>query len=436
MPVVRITAVLLAVCLAAPACRAQPSSAAGDATAWRADLRYLVEQITTRHPDPYHHTPREVFDREVASLRDRLDGMRGDQAAVALVRIAALTGDGHTRLGPAAAPRYPFELEWLDGAWRVTRAAGEARSLLGGRVVAIGRVAADSAWTLARALVPAAESEGFSRFLAGRLLANAQVLRGLGIAWSAERVTLRVARDDGATREAELTADGLDADWDEAGGAPPLSRTADMRRAALRWAVVPGTGTAYVTWNHYLMRDARGVFGDSARAVFRSLDSAGVDRVVLDLRWNLGGDFTRGREYVLAELRRREWLLRPGALYVLIGRRTNSAAMVNAVDLKLAAGAILVGEPTGARPNSYSEAGFFRLPNSGLEGTVSICRYDLWPEDVPGVPPDRAAPPTWPDHRDGRDAALEWILAQPPPDPGAAPARGGARLTPPCRRDR
>jgi hypothetical protein len=195
-----------------------------------------------------------------------------------------------------------------------------------------------------------------------------------------------------------------------------------------------GSRTGYVSFNSYLTGQSRGDFGALTRGVFKEMDTASVDRVIIDLRWNGGGDFTRGREFVLAELRKRERWLKPRALYVLTGRRTFSAAMVNTVDFKRAAGAILVGEPTGARPNSYSETGFFQLPNSGVQATVSICRYEAWPEDVPGVPPDRLIPPTWADYRDGRDAALEWILAQPAPDPSAAPFQQTEKLTPPCRR--
>lgn len=126
--------------------------------------------------------------------------------------------------------------------------------------------------------------------------------------------------------------------------------------------------------------------------------------------------------------------MRPRAFYVLTGRRTFSAAMVNSVDFKRAAGAILVGEPTGARPNSYSETGAFRLQNTGVMATVSICRYEAWPEDVAGVPPDQLIPPTWKDYRDGRDAALEWTIGQPPPDPAAPPFARKTTLMPPCKR--
>lgn len=53
------------------------------------------------------------------------------------------------------------------------------------------------------------------------------------------------------------------------------------------------------------------------------------------------------------------------------------AAMTNAVDFRREFGAILVGEPTGARPNQYQESGNFTLPNSGLRITVSTRYYQF-----------------------------------------------------------
>jgi hypothetical protein len=329
----------------------------------------------------------------------------------------------------------PIEIDWLDGAWRVVRTTIAHRPLLGVTVVGLDETSMDAAYQRASVLVARHESEGFSRFVAARLLTNADVLDALGISTNRGRLRVNGTTDAGDARSVVVEAGPRPApdEWIDP-APPPLARQPEMRQAAFAWRQVPGSRTAYVAFNAYRLDGSRGDFGGIVKRLFGEMDAAAIDRLVLDLRWNGGGDFTRGRQYVLGEIRKRDRWSKPRALYVLAGRRTFSAAMVNSVDFKLAAGAILVGEPTGARPNSYSETGSFSLPRTGAQGTVSICRYDLWPEDVPGVPPDRSIPPTWADYRDGRDAALEWILEQPMPDPDAAPFSGTATLTPPCRR--
>ena len=97
----------------------------------------------------------------------------------------------------------------------------------------------------------------------------------------------------------------------------------------------------------------------------------------------------------------------------MIGPGTFSAAMVNALDLRIKSNATLVGEPTGARPNSYSEHGDFRLPNSGLRVSYSTQHYRFGEDSATAVEPDQRIEPKWEEFRSGRDAVLDWILAQP-----------------------
>ena len=86
--------------------------------------------------------------------------------------------------------------------------------------------------------------------------------------------------------------------------------------------------------------------------------------------------------------------------------------MMNALQLREQMQAILVGEPTGARPNSYSEAASFTLPNSHFQVQYSRLYYHLVPGNPDGVIPDKVLPPTWSDYQAGTDAALEWAIHQ------------------------
>ena len=97
--------------------------------------------------------------------------------------------------------------------------------------------------------------------------------------------------------------------------------------------------------------------------------------------------------------------------YVIIGNRTFSAAMNNAVQFRDEAHAVLVGQPIGERPNSYQERRSFRLPNSRLEVSVSTQFYKFVPDDAPNqVVPDQRIETKWEDFVAGRDPVLEWIL--------------------------
>jgi hypothetical protein len=164
--------------------------------------------------------------------------------------------------------------------------------------------------------------------------------------------------------------------------------------------------TTYVSFRGY---DS---LGDRARPLFQSIDRHPPKRLVIDMRQNGGGDFFEGREHMVNPVKKRPSVNQKGRLFVIVGRRTFSAAMVNAIDFRKQTNAILVGEPIGERPNSYSENDEMTLPNSRLVVSYSTEYYKFLDEDVPAVMPDHRIDPTWPDFQAGRDPVMEWILAQ------------------------
>ena len=156
---------------------------------------------------------------------------------------------------------------------------------------------------------------------------------------------------------------------------------------------MPDGKTVYANFRRYdsLERDAR--------ALFDLVDESKATRLVIDLRQNGGGDFFKGRRSLVERIKRRPAINAKGHLYVLIGRKTFAAALANAVDFRKDTQAILVGEPIGERPNSYSENDEMTLPNSKLVVSYSTRYYRFVDEDVPAVLPDVRIDPTWPDFK-------------------------------------
>ena len=167
--------------------------------------------------------------------------------------------------------------------------------------------------------------------------------------------------------------------------------------------------TLYVNFRGYenLARNADHLFGE--------LDRLRPARLIIDLRDNGGGDYEKGRRLLIDPIKQRPWINSRGRLFVMIGRGTFSAAMVNAVDFDVMTEALLVGEPIGEQPNSYQEVRQFTLPNSGLTVGVSTKWYAFVPGDAANeVRPDIVAPPRWDDWLSPRDSAVERVLQMQP----------------------
>jgi hypothetical protein len=127
---------------------------------------------------------------------------------------------------------------------------------------------------------------------------------------------------------------------------------------------------------------------------------------VVDVRSNTGGDSTVDDPLIRGLESRPAWRQR-GRLFALTGGLTFSSGMWTANDLRRL-GAILVGGPTGGKPNSYGNVRNFSLPNSGLPVSYSTTYFRIIEDaDPPSLLPELPVDPTLADYRSGRDPVLE-----------------------------
>ena len=96
---------------------------------------------------------------------------------------------------------------------------------------------------------------------------------------------------------------------------------------------------------------------------------------------------------------------------MLIGRRTFSSAILNALDMKKQTAALFAGEPTGGKPNHYGEVQSFKLPRSGLAVTYSVKYFKVIDGDPDSLVPDIRVPLNFAEFRAGKDPVLERVLA-------------------------
>jgi hypothetical protein len=382
------------------------------ATQWQEDLEYLASRLPELHGDAFHTVSEERFEAAVEAFAGRLPSLNGHEAAVGLQEIVALVGDGHTYLQiPAALRRYPIRLYWFGDELRVTHVVTGQEQLLGGRVLAIGDLDVQEADARARRQIARNENEYYVLSNTAYFLTIAEVVHATGISPDlASTWTIETSDGERATVSLAPVAPEETPGWVSASASEPLFR---QRPAETLWfEVLPESRTLYVSFRAY---PPRAEFDEFVREVFEAAERGESARLVIDLRQNGGGDFTTVRDLLLPRLREHR-LNQEGRLFVAIGRRTFSAAMTNAADFLRETNAILVGEPTGARPNGWQEGRRLTLPNSGLTVSYSVAYYEFLDEDLPAVMPHRHIDETWADFRSGTDPVLEWIESRGLPD--------------------
>ena len=393
------------------ACGSQSATTQVSPEAWRADLRELARELPRRHANAFHTVSAQQFAAEVAELDAAIPHLNADESLVRLMRIVASVGDGHTHLdAPPSWPRYPVELMWIGDELRVVAMTASYRVTAGARVLGIGNLSLDSVMVLTSRLVPRGENAGRTRGTATVLLTSPALLHGLGVTASQDAApfVLRTAAGKVDTMTLHPASAREMASLQLAIEKPPFW----LRRLGEAWwtEVLPGGNTVYLSFSRY---PPEAEFRKRSEALGQLLDECGATRLVIDLRRNEGGDFELFRHVLLPVIRIRPAFRRKGSVYAITGPVTFSAAMVNALDLRREVNAVLVGEPTGARPNSYSEHGEFRLSNSGLRVSYSTRHYRFAADVDTAVVPDVHIEPSWRQFQSGRDPVLDWILAQP-----------------------
>lgn len=372
---------------------------------WRDDVDSLVSGLEENHRDAWNFVTRT----EVERLKDQASRKAGKVPAeamiVALQQIAASIGDGHTFVATAHLySNYPIRLQWMEGEYYVVKTAPENKALLGGKLIAIDGVPAFAAAGELLKLVPRNENVWHERNMIANLLAQAQPLHAMGIADRVNTAIFTVERADGRRRQVrmESSAPSDIRQFVTVGDDGRIVAAEPVRGLHLRML----GDVAYLDFASYAG------LADASKGIWAAIDKASTRALIIDFRKNGGGSLPAGREHIVYAAWQRSQLNREGCLFVLTGPATFSAAMTNVSDLRRETEAIILGLPTGARPNGYQENKWFTLPHSGLRVSAAQRRYRFGTPDEVAIMPDTEVGQTIADWRKGRDTASNAALAQ------------------------
>ena len=386
---------------------------------WRYDLQFLAREIRRLHYDPYRDFSREVVEAHIRKLHEEIPRLTDAQIVIGLMKLARMAGDGHTVIrhpayGPDTKRLLPVQFYLFEEGLFVTAAAPTHAELAGAQVL---RVGGHSIERLTEALDPIISRDNriWLKFVVPNMLRNPFLLHGLGLLPEADRATVTIRDANGAERTITLagTTGAPDASWiparrDAAGPAPLYLRN---RQAPYWFEYVPEHKLGWLQYNA-IANDPKEAFPEFCKRVFKFIDENAVERLVVDLRWNGGGNTFLSQPLVRG-LIANEKINQPGRLFVIVGRNTFSAAMNTSTLIERHTNAIFVGEPTGSSPNFIGESIRVELPYSKMFGSISDLYWQTsWPMDHrTWIAPLLHAPPTFAAYRQQRDPALEAILA-------------------------
>jgi len=374
--------------------------------AWRADLRFLGRELPARHHDAFFALPEADFRAGLAALDTDLATLDDDQVIARLAQLVARLGDGHTRIVAPLVEPMPLRLFWFDdGLYLLAAPAAEAWAV-GGEIVAIGGVPTPDALATLTSVV-SHDNPSQARGEAPAALLRPELVRGLGLAGANGSLALTIRPRAGReTRELFLQPSATPPSWHLGAGAParlPLARRGPRQPY---WShYLPDARALFVQYSE--CRDAQPSFAAFVDELAATLASQPVDRLVIDLRTNGGGNSAVFAP-MLALIRAHPRL----KIFALIGRGTFSSAVLNALELE-ALGATLVGEVAGGAPSHHGEVRSFTLPSHPLTVSYSTRRFTNARHPGAELAPSLPVAVTAADFFAGQDAAVDAALAAP-----------------------
>ncbi len=386
---------------------------------WRADIDALLEARERLHPDPWHDMDRAAWVAAADAAKARIPAMTDDAALAEVVRLAAMPGwggrDGHTGIFPfvpgSGTHEYPILMWQFSDGLVVTAAKAPYEDLVGSRIEAIDGHPIADVMALVEPLSPRDNPSNLLSY-APLYLRTSELLAGLGVIDTAGPATFTVAGPGPDARPRDVRIEPILADDDVSWhGGDPLTLRSDTllwlkrKHDALWWTYLADSRTLYAQYN-----EVRGGIDAIADEILARAKKPDVDRVIVDLRNNGGGDNNTYR-HLLAVLQDPA-IDRPGRLVLLIGRLTFSAAANFATELEQTTSATFVGEDMGGSPNLYGDVRPTRLPYGALGPIDVYVATRSWVKSTADDPritiePDIAVPLSSTDYLAGRDPVLE-----------------------------
>jgi hypothetical protein len=386
---------------------------------WAEDLDFLASELPKRHKNLFFKLSEERFFETVKDFRSRIPVMEREEILVGFMKILASVGDSHTDTYIRPSHALPLMLYWFDDGVAVLNTTKEYEEALYGRITAIGGYPLEEVIEAFGLVIPH-ENDAQVKNKLGSLLTRTDILFGLGLIPDKNKASLTFRDEEGVEQTLEFQAVPMSSrpewmvDSDNTENVPLYRQNADL----FYWyRYLPDSRTIYIKYNA-CRNIPEQPFPEFTAEVFDFLDRQNVRRLVIDLRHNGGGNSGIFAPF-LDEIKKREPINQKGHLYVLIGRRTFSSAILNALELKNQTAALLAGEPTGGKPNHFGEIKLFQLPHSKIPIQYSTKYFAIASEDTSSLLPDIPVEVNLDDYLNDVDPVLEAVIKRESPGTGA-----------------
>ncbi len=342
---------------------------------WRYDIETLNQVLTKNHPNLYHSTSSTKLKQAFTIASEETN----DQFRyIALSKALATVGDGHTSAPLLPLPidmgvsfnYLPIQFKKFSDGYFVISASRKYQALIGSKVIEIADIPVLKVENMISPYI-STDNEFWKQDLSQYYLTNVSLLNFVLGKSSSQDITVTVKNGNKLVTHTVDKLDYLDTinwidgyfvnddkgnDWINTEIDSPLF---GCKQNYCKTLIKPENIMVMTIRN---MQDQDNTFRTFVEESFEEIDKNKIDKLIIDLRLNRGGNGSVRWPLIYKLVNHR--INTQSNLAVLISPKVFSAAMMLAVDLEKHTNAVFIGKNTGSSPNHYGETRFFQLPNS------------------------------------------------------------------------
>lgn len=396
---------------------------------WEGDIYFIENELPKLHKNIFHSISKKEYFEKIDKLKEECKDLELEQRWVKIRSFISLINDAHTSYGYTMTEAYPLNLKVLDDGVFVTAALNENYHLVrdssntkavGVELIKINGIPIFSAsqntsvFSILKSTL-SHENDFYLKSLLSSSLLDPKLLYGAGITNSKSNCNMTFKfRDDSEETiffEAKDLKNFRNLDWAvyydnsypaDKTNLPPYIKFNDK---AYYGEFYEDEKALYILYNA-CVNDLDQPFSNFINELYSQVKEKNIDKVIIDLRNNSGGNSNVIKP--LYSLLKNE--LNQAELYIIIGSKTFSSGLMNAIELSNDYNGILIGSPTGGKPNHYGEVKVTQLP-SGNRISWSTNYFKLINDDnIDSLYPDIPIDITSHDFFELKDPILEFIF--------------------------
>lgn len=380
---------------------------------WQKDLNYLQKALPKKHVDLFFNISEDDFNKQIDELKNSVSELSDEEVIVGIYKIVASVSDAHTKVYRNYEKRYPLQFYYFNDDIYLINTTENYGKALNCKLKKINGIDVDKIEELLIPLI-AKENEWNIKKTLPLFLSRPDILKGVNICTDTDKSVFTFENFNNEEFDIEINSVDLNSEddsisWivnDNDDETIPLYR--QNSELSYWYKYMKEKNTLYFKYNSCLNDEECGDIEDIIEQMLKIIDDNNIDKFVIDMRNNSGG--SDGYLNSLIEGIKDRTINDSNRLFVVTGRQTFSAAIIDACLLREETNAFFIGEPTSGKPNHYGQARHFELPNSKIDIAYSTKHCTLFSDESDTFIPDKGIDISIDDYVNKKDPVMDYVL--------------------------